>query len=181
MGIKDIKEEIEGLKLLIHKYNYSYYGLDSPDISDAEYDKLFSKLQKLEKENPQFLTLDSPTQTIGTKVENKFSKIKHLMPMLSLNNAFTQIEVDKFIGRIKHKLKIIDDHELIFTCEPKLDGLAVNLLYEQGILSSASTRGDGLTGEDITENIKTIPVIPQKISSALFPEKIEVMQSFSRV
>ena len=157
----NIEKEIEHLKEEINFHNYRYYVLDSPVISDAEYDKLLRKLEKLETEHPDLITSDSPTQRIGAKPLEAFGNIKHTVPMLSLSNAFTGEEAADFDNRIKKLLKI--DSSIEYVAEPKMDGLAVELVYRDGRFKAGSTRGDGYTGEDVTQNLKTIKSIPMRL------------------
>ncbi|BCA96118.1 DNA ligase [Legionella antarctica] len=173
MGDIEIKGLIAALKEQIRDYDYHYYALDEPLIPDAEYDRCFRALQKLEAEYPQFLTADSPTQRVsGTPLE-AFMPVAHKQPMLSLSNVFSTEELQSFIKRATDKLDE-PNQQLIFTCEPKLDGLAVNLTYELGILTHAATRGDGTVGENITANIKTITAVPLKLRTQNPPQFIEV-------
>ena len=169
---KNAELEIKELREQLEKHNYQYYVLDDPSVTDSEYDKLFRKLQKLEEENPELKTLNSPTTRIGSAPLKSFAEVTHKKPMLSLGNAFGDDEVLAFDKRIKDRLKINTDIE--YACELKLDGLAVSLLYENGNLMRAATRGDGVVGEDITQNIKTIRSVPLKLRSEKFPKNLEV-------
>jgi DNA ligase (NAD+) len=169
---EEIKKEIESLVKEINYHNYRYYVLDSPVISDEEYDMLLKKLKELEKKWGYVLP-DSPTQRVGAPPLEKFEKVQHREPMLSLDNAFTIEELREFDVRIKRILGSND--ELEYTVEPKYDGLAVELSYKEGFLYKASTRGDGYVGEDITQNIKTIKAIPLKIEGVEhIPEEIDI-------
>jgi DNA ligase (NAD+) len=169
---EEIKKEIESLVKEINYHNYRYYVLDSPVISDEEYDMLLKKLKELEKKWGYVLP-DSPTQRVGAPPLEKFEKVQHREPMLSLDNAFTIEELREFDVRIKRILGSND--ELEYTVEPKYDGLAVELSYKEGFLYKASTRGDGYVGEDITQNIKTIKAIPLKIEGVeRIPEEIDI-------
>ena len=161
---------IEEIKKVISQANYNYYVLDSPTISDQEYDRLFNQLKVLEKNYPSLKTKDSPTNTVGHKPNQVLPNIQHRSPMLSLNNAFTFEEIKSFDKRVKATLK--SDKEIDYVAEPKFDGLAVNLLYLNGKLKSAATRGDGLNGEDVTANILTIKSIPTALKGKIFPESI---------
>ncbi len=165
-----IQQEILQLRKLIKKYNKEYYEENTPSVSDAHYDQLFHTLIGLEKQHPELVTKDSPTQTVGSGVQQKFLKHQHLVPMLSLGNCFTQSDVSDFIDKIKRFLSI--DTFPDFFCEPKIDGVSFSVTYKNGTLDSASTRGDGYIGEDITLNIKTIPSLPLKIDNA--PDLIEI-------
>lgn len=165
-------QRAEELRQRLTDYNYHYYVLDDPRIPDAEYDRLFRELQVLEQAHPSLLTPDSPTRRVGGAAETSFAAVTHRIPMLSLDNAFSEDELRDFDRRIKDRLKSDDDIE--YVCEPKLDGLAVSLHYEDGILLRAATRGDGATGEDITENIRTIPSVPLKLRGKFVPGLVEV-------
>lgn len=168
---KHLPESIQKLRERLDEHNYRYYVLDAPTISDAEYDKLFRELQAWENKHPEFITPDSPTQRIGAKIEGGFSEIKHKIPMLSLENALNEDEFKAFEKRVHDRLKI--NKVLEYSAEPKLDGLAVSLRYEQGLLISASTRGDGSVGEEITQNIRTIHSIPLHLRGKA-PKVLEV-------
>jgi len=159
--MKDIKKEIEELRDKVNFHNYRYYVLDSPVISDAEYDRLMRRLEGLEARYPNLITPDSPTQRIGAKPLETFGTVTHTIPMLSLNNAFTKEEAKEFDDRVKKLLKIsqeskVRSQEIEYVAEPKIDGLAIELVYEDGRFTAGSTRGDGYTGEDVTQNLKTI-------------------------
>jgi DNA ligase (NAD+) len=153
-----VKERIEHLRKELHRHNYRYYILDDPEVSDAEYDRLLQELKSLENEYPQFSSPTSPTTRVGSPPLEKFSTIPHTIPMLSLDNAFSDGDIIDFDNRIKRFLKTTN--EILYTAEPKVDGIAVELIYEQGNLVAASTRGDGLIGELITENVRTIRWVP---------------------
>jgi len=168
---KSVQKEIEKLREQIDEHNYRYYVLDDPIISDAEYDALFLQLKKLEAAHPEFVTPDSPTQRIGAAPLKKFAEVQHAIPMLSLDNAFTDEDIRAFDQRIRDRLKTSATIE--YCCEPKLDGLAVSIRYEKGHLVQAATRGDGATGEDVTENIKTIRMVPLKLRGEA-PRIVEV-------
>lgn len=168
---KSIVQEIETLRKQIHEHNYHYHALDEPIISDASYDKLFAKLLALEQQCPKLNTDDSPSQRVGSLVLSKFKSVKHAHPMLSLDNVFVEEDFEHFDKRIKQILK--SDNILQYSCEPKFDGIAVALTYENGILIRGATRGDGNMGEDITTNIKTIASIPLKLQND-FPPHLEV-------
>ncbi|WP_199608899.1 NAD-dependent DNA ligase LigA [Flocculibacter collagenilyticus] len=163
---------ITSLKKQLNEHNYNYYVLDQPTIPDAEYDRLFHQLKALEAEYPSLKTDDSPTQKVGGAALRKFSQVTHEVPMLSLDNAFSDEELNAFNKRIKDRLK--QSETLDFCCEPKLDGLAVSLLYKNGQLVRGATRGDGATGENITENVKTIKNVPLSLRGEDFPETIEI-------
>ena len=160
---EDIRKEVEELRKKIKYHNNQYHLFDNPEIPDSEYDKLFRRLQLLEKENPEFITTDSPTQKVGAEPLKTFDAVKHSQPMLSLENAFNDEELIDFDTRLK-KLNS-DNSPIEYTVEPKMDGLAVELVYENGKLTVAATRGDGYTGENVTANIKTILTVPLKLFS----------------
>ncbi len=154
---------IEALRDLIRTHDYSYYVLDQPTVTDFEYDKLYAELLELEKKHPEFVTKDSPTQRIGAEPLPFFSKIQHRLPMLSLQNSYSIDEIREFDDRVKRFLQTNEKVE--YFCEPKFDGLAIELIYEHGHLVRALTRGDGETGEDVTQNIRTIRAIPLKLAN----------------
>jgi len=168
-----VQSKIKKLRDEIQKHNYSYYVLDEPVIPDVEYDKLMHGLQELEDANPKLITADSPTQRVGAKPLDSFVSANHEVPMLSLGNVFSAEELEAFEIRIKDRLKI--DINIDYTAEPKLDGLAVSLIYKKGLLVRGATRGDGMTGEDITENIRTIKSIPLRLRKhKKLPDTLEV-------
>ena len=147
----------------IKKYNEAYYTNDEPLITDAEYDKLKNELKTLEEQYPEFKKKDSPTDLVGYKILDSFSKVRHKLPMLSLNNGFSNEDVFEFIERCQRFLGSEENIELF--CEPKIDGLSFSASYENGVFVQGSTRGDGFIGEDITENLKTIKTLPQKLKT----------------
>ena len=157
---KNIKEKINLLRNSINEHNYAYYVLDNPILSDQEYDNLFRELQLLEKGYPEFIDLQSPTQRVGHPVESGFESFNHRIPMLSLSNAITNEEIFDFNKRIN---KWLNTENVSYVAEPKIDGLGVSLIYENGNLTRALTRGDGYSGEDITHNIRTINAIPLQL------------------
>lgn len=169
----NLQNKINELRDKIRLYDYQYYVLDSPTIPDSLYDSYFRELDTLEKEHPESITTDSPTQRVGSKPSKAFEPINHIKPMLSLSNVFTEEELFAFGKRLSEWLDK-KESDLVFTCEPKLDGLAVNLRYEGGILKQAATRGDGVMGENITANIKTITAVPLKLLTPNPPELMEV-------
>ena len=169
----NIQTQIDNLRKTLRQYEYEYHVLDNPTVPDSEYDRLFHQLKALELEHPEFLTSDSPTQRVGAKPLSGFSQIRHEIPMLSLDNAFSDEEFHAFVKRIEDRL-IVLPKPLTFCCEPKLDGLAVSILYVNGILTQAATRGDGTTGEDITANIRTIRNIPLQLLTDNPPARLEV-------
>ncbi len=164
---------IEVLRRQIEHHNYRYYVLDEPQISDSEYDRLMRELQALEAGHPDLVTPDSPTQRVGARPAQGFAEVRHAVPMLSLDNAFSEQELRDFDRRVRERLD--DDVPSIEYCaEPKLDGLAVSILYQDGMLARAATRGDGRTGEDITLNIRTVQSIPLHLRGANVPARLEV-------
>lgn len=165
--------DLETLRQTLRKYEYHYHVLDNPLVPDAEYDRLMNELKNLEWQHPEWITPDSPTQRVGAKPLEGFAQITHELPMLSLDNAFSDEELDGFLRRIEN-LIAQDPEKMTFCCEPKLDGLAVSILYENGSLVQAATRGDGTTGEDITANIRTIRNIPLKLNLENPPARLEV-------
>lgn len=158
MEIEQVKKRIEELKALINRYNYEYYVLDQPTVSDYEYDQLMKELIELETKYPEFQTEDSPTRRVGGMVLDQFEKVVHRTPMLSLSNAFSEGDIRQFDQRVREVIP-----HPVYICELKIDGLACSLEYEQGILKRAATRGDGMVGEDITHNILTIKSVPLKL------------------
>jgi len=154
------KSRINELRFIIEDHNYRYYVLNDPIISDGEYDKLFRELETLEKENPESIIPQSPTQRIGAKPQKKFNTIEHTSPMLSLANAMNSDELVAYHKRVKKVLKL---DSVTYIAEPKLDGLGIEIIYIDGLFKSGSTRGDGYVGEDITHNLKTISSIPLKL------------------
>jgi len=169
---EDILVQINSLKSVLEEHNYKYYVLDEPSIPDVEYDRLIRSLTQLEQQNPELITPDSPTQKVGGHALAGFTQVTHEVPMLSLDNAFDDAEFHAFNKRLQDRLKESQTFE--FCCEPKLDGLAVSILYENGVLVQAATRGDGATGENITENVKTIRNIPLKLRGSGYPKRFEV-------
>ena len=167
-----IRKRVDSLRATLEDHNYYYYVQDDPRIPDAEYDRLFRELQKLEAEHPELATEDSPTRRVGSSAETSFEEVTHRLPMLSLDNAFSEDELRDFDRRVRDRLG--EDGAIEYVCEPKLDGLAVSLHYENGTLTRAATRGDGYTGEDITANIRTIPSVPLKLRGSGYPDLVEV-------
>src|SRR3989338_8139181 len=171
---EEIRKELLRLRQEIEKHNYRYYVLDDPLVSDAEYDHLFRRLLDLEKQHPKLASPDSPTQRVGAPPLEKFATVRHTLPMLSLNNANNQEEMEEFEERIRRFLK--SSQPIEYVVEPKIDGVAVELVYDQGRFVVGSTRGDGINGEDITLNLKTIRSIPLTLhrESKRFPQRLEV-------
>ena len=168
-----LQQQIDTLRHDLRRYEYEYHVLDNPTIPDAEYDRLFHQLKALEAAHPELITADSPTQRVGAKPLSGFAQIRHEIPMLSLDNAFSDEEFYAFVKRIEDRLIRLPE-PLTFCCEPKLDGLAVSILYVNGVLTQAATRGDGTTGEDITANIRTIRNIPLQLLMDNPPASLEV-------
>ncbi len=168
---KQVKSRVEALRKQIAHHNYRYYALDDPEIPDAEYDALMRELESLEAKHPELITPDSPTQRVGGAPSEAFAEVEHGAPMLSLANAFGEQELKDFDRRVRERL---DVDEVDYTAETKLDGLAVSLRYEDGELVRGATRGDGVRGEDVTANVKTIKAVPLKLRGSEFPRVIEV-------
>ncbi len=172
---EDVKKRVAELRQALHRHNYLYYVLDEPEVSDAEYDRLMQELTSLESAHPELIVPDSPTQRVGARPLEKFDTVVHTIPMLSLENAFSEEALIAFDERVRRFLKT--DEELLYTAEPKLDGVAVELVYENGRLIEASTRGDGYTGERITPNIRTIRTVPLVLldtTNTKIPSRLEV-------
>ncbi|HGJ66058.1 TPA: NAD-dependent DNA ligase LigA, partial [bacterium] len=166
------EKRILELRNLIRYHDYLYYVKNAPEITDSEYDKLFSELKHLENQYPELITPDSPTQRVSGEPQKEFKTRQHSIPMISLDNAFEESDVIDFINRIKRFLK--KDVDLEFVVEPKIDGVAIELIYEKGILVAGVTRGDGVTGEDVTANVKTIKTVPLMLMTSNPPDLLEV-------
>ncbi len=165
------------LRARLNYHNHRYYVLDDPEISDGEYDQLLRELQALEAEFPELQTLDSPTQRVGTAPQSEFRKVTRTVPMLSLSNAMDEAEIREFDARVKRFLKLAPEAVIAYACEPKFDGLAIELVYENGVFSQGATRGDGVTGEDVTQNLRTIKAIPltlRQTPGKAAPARVEV-------
>ena len=171
MTKEKIKERIEKLRQILHYHNYQYYVLAQPEISDFEYDSLLKELSELEKENPQYFDPNSPTQRVGNDIASEFKQVIHKYPMLSLGNTYSPEEVTDFIKRVQ---KGLNGENTIFTCELKFDGVAIGITYKKGELTQAVTRGDGIKGDDVTNNVKTIRTIPLKLTGNDFPDEFEI-------
>ncbi|GAF83731.1 unnamed protein product, partial [marine sediment metagenome] len=165
-----VKQRIEELQEVINHHNYRYYVLDSPEISDAEYDELIKELRQLEAEHPELVTPDSPTQRIGAPPVEAFGVVEHPRPLLSLANAFSYEELAAWHKRVSN---LLGGRQFDLVCEPKIDGLAVALTYVDGLLVTGATRGDGYRGEDITQNLKTVRSIPLSVPKEA-PPRFEV-------
>lgn len=170
--MKSVQEQITALRTTLRHHEYLYHVMDAPEIPDAEYDRLMVQLRELESVHPDLITPDSPTQRVGAKPLAAFEQVRHEVPMLSLDNTFDEAGFLAFNKRVQDRLKSTD--ELTYCCELKLDGLAVSLLYEDGLLVRAATRGDGTTGENITANVRTIHAIPLRLHGDNIPARVEV-------
>jgi DNA ligase (NAD+) len=168
------KVELKRLALEIENHDKSYYQEDAPKISDAGYDALRKRFNAIEARFPEFVTTDSPSQKIGAAPSGRFRKLRHAVPMLSLDNAFAEEDVVDFVARIRRFLRLGDDDNIAFSAEPKIDGLSMSLHYEGGELVTAATRGDGAVGEDVTANIRTLEDVPKKLKGRNVPEICEV-------
>ena len=173
MSSADTLQELESLRQQLDTWNHQYYVLDEPSVPDAEYDRAMQRLLSLEEQHPESQTNDSPSQRVGGKALEQFTQVVHEVPMLSLENAFDQDDMLAFNRRVLDRLEQTEV-ELEFACEPKLDGIAVSLLYNAGCLERAATRGDGATGEDITHNVRTIHAIPLRLRGEDVPAVLEV-------
>lgn len=169
-----IRKKLDTLRRQLRHHNHQYHVLDAPEIPDAEYDRLLQQLQALEAKHPELITADSPTQRVGAEPLKAFGTVKHEMPMLSLDNAFSEAAVRDFHRRVTERLEFDLDAKVAYSAEPKLDGAAVSLLYEGGVLVRAATRGDGTTGEDITHNVRTIEAVPLRLLGKRIPRRLEV-------
>jgi DNA ligase (NAD+) len=167
-----IKKRVDELRSEINEHNYRYYVLDAPVISDARYDKLLRELQVLEHDHPELITPDSPTQRVGATPAKEFGEVRHKVPMTSMDNAFEESEVCDWDERVRKGLGT--DKAIHYTAEPKFDGTSISLRYEDGVLVSAGTRGDGTTGEDVTQNVRTIRSVPLRLHGKGWPKILEV-------
>jgi DNA ligase (NAD+) len=170
-GVVDARRRIEELRTEINFHNYRYYVLDDPLITDSEYDRLMRELQALERRFPHLITPDSPTQRVGAEPLKSFATVEHRVPMLSLENAFSDEELSEFDRRARERLNV---EKIRYAAEPKLDGLALSLVYEKGVLVRGATRGDGMRGEDVTANVRTISSIPLRLLGKGYPGVLEV-------
>ena len=171
---EQVRVEYEQLKDELNQHNHRYYVLDEPTIPDSEYDRSMRRLQEIEQQFPELLSDDSPSQRVGGAPLPSFSQVSHDVPMLSLDNAFNEDELEAFDRRIRDRLNFKAHEQLDYACEPKLDGVAVSLMYRDGLLVRGATRGDGKVGEDITANVRTIKSIPLKLSGEGIPQLLEV-------
>jgi len=171
-----IVQEVATLRRTIEEHRHSYYVLDQPTVSDAEFDRLFARLEELERKYPALVTADSPTQLVGPAPASSFAEVRHRVPMLSLGNAFEEEEVEAFHNRIISRLagEGVEPSSVEYLAEPKLDGTAISVRYEGGRLVQGSTRGDGTSGEDVTRNVRTIGSIPHRLGGKKFPDLLEV-------
>src|ERR671915_1652313 len=158
MAYRAVEKRAAELRELVERHNYRYHALDDPEISDAEYDRLYDELRALEEEHPELVTPDSPTQRVGAEPSEKFPKVEHLVPMGSLEKVTTGEALEKWALDVRKRLD--SDEPVAYVTEPKIDGSAVSLLYENGLLLRGATRGDGSRGEDVTPNLRTIKAIP---------------------
>ncbi|RBW46048.1 DNA ligase [Psychromonas sp. B3M02] len=169
--MQQAEHKVKELSALLEEYNYQYYVQDAPSVPDAEYDRVFHELKQLETQHPSLLSANSPTQKVGGAALSKFEQVTHQIPMLSLDNVFDSDSLDDFMQRVMDKSSLA---ETAFCIEPKLDGLAASIIYENGLLVQAATRGDGLTGENVTENVKTIGNLPLRLRGENIPARLEV-------
>ena len=167
MSQKDIEMELKELRDKLNRWSNEYYVLDTPSVEDSVYDKHYQRLLELEQANPDLVTADSPSQRVGGKILSGFTKVNHDIPMLSLGDVFSKEELIEFLERLENSV----EQKLDYSCELKIDGLAISLTYENGKFIKGSTRGNGVIGEDITENLKTIKAIPMELNE---PVSIEV-------
>jgi len=168
------KVELKRLALELEGHDKRYYQDDAPEVTDAEYDTLRRRFNAIEARFPEFVTGESPSQKIGAQPSGRFAKVRHAVPMLSLDNAFAEQDVFDFAARIRRFLKLADDDSIGFSAEPKIDGLSMSLRYEGGELVTAATRGDGAVGEDVTANIRTLEDVPKKLRGRNVPDICEV-------
>src|ERR1700726_283830 len=171
---KQAKAEHARLEAEIAGHDRRYYQDDAPSVTDAAYDALRRRYGAIEARFPQLRTLESLTQRVGAAPSGGFAKVRHAVPMLSLDNAFAEADVVDFVGRIRRFLRLPDDEEIAFSAEPKIDGLSMSLRYQNGELVTAATRGDGSEGEDVTANIKTLKDVPQQLKGKDIPRIAEV-------
>ena len=169
---KDAKKQIEQLRLEIRRHDYLYYVLNQPEISDTQYDRLFAELKELEQANPSFITPDSPTQRVSERPLEGFETVRHSVPMLSMDNTYNSEELRAFDERVRKQL---GGEDYDYVVELKIDGLAISLRYEAGVLTTAATRGDGVVGDDVTANIRTIKAVPlMLLGDGRIPDVLEV-------
>src|SRR5213594_4726321 len=171
MTLSEAKSRHTRLVEEIRRHDHAYYVLAQPTISDNEYDRIYRQLADLEKEFPQLVTPDSPTQRVGGEPLKAFKPVQHVKPMLSLDNTYSQQELREFVNRVQ---RLLPKEELDWMVEPKVDGVAINLRYEKGVFTCGATRGDGTTGDDITANLRTIRSIPARLRGGPCPTLLEV-------
>ncbi|MGB1328287.1 MAG: NAD-dependent DNA ligase LigA [Porticoccaceae bacterium] len=171
---EEVHQRYQRLKSELNQHNHAYYVLDDPSVPDSQYDRLMRELQAIEQQYSELRTSDSPSQRVGGMALDSFSQVKHEVLMLSLDNAFSDAEMSDFERRIKDRINLNEEQNITYACEPKLDGVAVSLIYENGLLIRGATRGDGSVGEDITANVRTIKSIPLRLQGNSFPELLEV-------
>ncbi|MEX1287208.1 MAG: NAD-dependent DNA ligase LigA, partial [Acidimicrobiia bacterium] len=169
--MSDVADRVERLRTEIREHDRRYYVADAPVVSDAEYDELMAELRRLEAEHPELVTADSPTQRVGAPIDDLFAPVRHLRPMFSLDNASDPEDLVAWAGRLERLLGRVPEG---FSCEPKIDGLAVSLVYRDGMLERGATRGDGTTGEDVTANLRTVRGIPLRLMGDDVPSLLEV-------
>src|SRR4029078_2086087 len=174
MTPRQAEREHARLEAEIKGHDERYYKKDAPRVSDAEYDALRRRYEAIEQRFPDLRTLDSLSRKVGAAPSRGFNKVRHAVPMLSLENAFSDTDVNDFVARIRRFLNLKEDQELAFTAEPKIDGLSMSLRYEDGELVNAATRGDGAEGEDVTANIRTLKDVPHKLKGRKIPPVCEV-------
>ena len=166
-----IKSKIDELRKLLNRYNYEYYVLDRPTIEDRQFDILMRELEELEKQFPEYFSANSPTQRVGGQVNKGFEQAQHSFPMLSLSNTYSKEELLEFVNRTSQSL---EGEKLEWICELKYDGVAISLLYEDGKFVRALTRGDGVSGDDVSDNIRTIKSIPLELYGQNIPSRFEI-------
>src|SRR3954453_8305358 len=171
MVVKDAAGRAAELRDLLNRYSYEYHVLDDPQVSDAEYDRLYDELARLEQEHPELVTPDSPTMRVGAPISDRFQKVRHLEPMGSLEKVTTDEALLKWADDVRKRLDSDDD--VAYVIEPKIDGLAINLTYEAGLFTRGATRGDGVQGENVTVNLRTIPSVPLKMQGDDLPALAE--------
>src|SRR4051794_20251341 len=172
MAATHIEQRIEALRREVERHLHAHHVLDEPEISDAEYDRLYDELVALEAEHPELVTPDSPTQRVGAAPSDRFQKVEHRLPMGSLEKVTTDEGLLKWADDVRKRLD--SDEPVAYVIEPKIDGLAINLTYEEGLLTRGATRGDGVQGEDVTVNLRTIPSVPLKMRADALPRVAEV-------
>jgi DNA ligase (NAD+) len=172
--VASAKARIQALRAEIARHDHRYYVLDDPEVPDAEYDRLLRELRALEAGHPSLVTPDSPTQRVGGAALREFGEVVHGVPMLSLDNAFSDEDVTAFDRRVRERLELPDGDQVEYNCEPKLDGLAISLTYVDGVFTVGATRGDGVKGEDVTANLRTIGSVPLRLTGTGHPKRVEV-------